>query len=685
MSIAFEQRKGTLPVGMKGVSEEQGTGVRRPLVWLALIVLLGFGLRYWYLHAEFEQDEFGPVYAVVERVVPEGFLPSVQDALTPVKSLATVGERSVLPFGIVNPVPLHNYLLYAMVQVLPVSEATLRLPSLLASVGCIIGMYLLCRRLLGAEVALVAAALTAVDPQQISAAQLVRPYALANFACVLSFLSLLHLLDSQRTLGRVVSMLGYALSVMLIGYLNPILLLVVAAHVALVVYQFVIEPNRGLTAGAWWLAGAVLAGLLLVPEIPYILQVNAFHVANKQYLSQLESTRLLNVLYHNSTFLAALLVATGGGFAIRELLLSNGAATEEEETAKENGSASAAPKLAAPPVEEGEPLPENPLMVWTGRLWFFLPQIVGLAMAMAGLNFLFVSRYLCYTSLGGVILLAYWATRDRNRDVRLGVSVVTVLTVLLWGSFMSVGKGFGLHTPKVGNLVTTQLDELESEGRWKEGDVVLYRAGFIEGDFVTDQVPQASRAAVAGVCLAPMTTLYVPQTRKPIVLLSYSQNRDGRLGTATREIYKPETFYTPELAERVRGFERFWICTQGRFERPQFLAGLLPWLADAVGWDLKVARKRPEQDRYFDVYTDIEGDHFVSGLSDAKVTDFTPLVLARRKTPRGIFQLGALTAAPLPGGYLTLPIWLATQDRTPRPTLPLDAELELEQLDEHNR
>ena len=54
---------------------------------------------------------------------------------------------------------------------------------------------------------------------------------------------------------------------------------------------------------------------------------------------------------------------------------------------------------------------------------------------------IFISRYLSYTTLGGAILLAYWATRDRSREVRLGVSAAVVLSVYLTG-FLAISRGY---------------------------------------------------------------------------------------------------------------------------------------------------------------------------------------------------------------------------------------------------
>ena len=49
-----------------------------------------------------------------------------------------------------------------------------------------------------------------------------------------------------------------------------------------------------------------------------------------------------------------------------------------------------------------------------------------------------------YTTLGAAILLAYYATRDGLREVRLGVAGVVALGLLLIGFWPSLSTGHGL-------------------------------------------------------------------------------------------------------------------------------------------------------------------------------------------------------------------------------------------------
>ncbi len=159
---------------------------RTRIICLGLILALALGVRASRLNNGFQQDEFGPVYAIGQRDHSVNATPAKANPLVPVPSWEHVRTRSVLPYGIVNPVPLHNYLLHGIAQVLPITEWSLRLPSLLAGLATVWAMYRLARALAGGTAGLLAALFTAIDPTQIAVSTMARPYALASLACVLS-------------------------------------------------------------------------------------------------------------------------------------------------------------------------------------------------------------------------------------------------------------------------------------------------------------------------------------------------------------------------------------------------------------------------------------------------------------------------------------------------------------------
>src|SRR5439155_23031320 len=121
----------------------------------------------------------------------------------------------------------------------------------------------LCRRVWNGKVALLAALFTALDPIQIGASVMARPYALAGLACIGSFYFLLLIVSPRRRRQPALGVVGYALCMASLGYLNPVLLLVAAAHGAIVFWPlFPLRRNM-----AWWMLAGVLAALLFVPEM----------------------------------------------------------------------------------------------------------------------------------------------------------------------------------------------------------------------------------------------------------------------------------------------------------------------------------------------------------------------------------------------------------------------------------
>ena len=62
----------------------------------------------------------------------------------------------------------------------------------------------------------------------------------------------------------------------------------------------------------------------------------------------------------------------------------------------------------------------SPDLVWLARVWFFWPQIAALLLAYGLGQALFVSRFLGYTTLGGVILAIEAQTKAMQSDAKKG-------------------------------------------------------------------------------------------------------------------------------------------------------------------------------------------------------------------------------------------------------------------------
>jgi hypothetical protein len=302
---------------------------------------------------------------------------------------------------------------------------------------------------------------------------------------------------------------------------------------------------------------------------------------------------------------------------------------------------------------EGEPLPENRPAFWMSLLWVVLPQLVLFDIAALSYSrygeWLYLSRYLTYTTLGGAILLAYVATRDRSQ-VRLGVSVVVAVALLVFNFAGNWGLGGGdlLTNAKARDIVARQdvsggLAGTGMASSWKEGDVVLMRAGLLEADFLRTDIPAETRPQVERAILAPLTTLYPDRTHKPVIALTFSQYRNEDVKTPGGDkapLYGTNGFYDAEFAARLKGYQRYWMTGVGPDPNPNswyYLTCFAPWLARELDRDLVLARNREggPAERYVVIKPNLGPDEPIAGLTkDRKAEDFNNLLhILRPKTP----------------------------------------------------
>jgi hypothetical protein len=620
-------------------SSETNLLARQPFVWLLVIVGLALGLRVAKLNDSLQRDEFGAVYAVAERRTGSPDVPpSAETPLVPIAGLTEVSERSVLPFGVRNPLPLYHDILYFTIKALPIAEWSLRLPSLLASLGCVVGIYFLCRRLVGVEMAVVAALFVAVEPVQVTLGALARPFALGNLACVLSFAALLGVLTAPRTATAALMALGYGAAVAFMGYMNPVLLLVVLAHLGVIAY-WAITHKESTGRIAVSLGGVAFAAVLLVPEFGYFNRVHEASVVHRDVLLRFYPMELKGFLLHNSTFLVGLIVAAAAGLVARFQLQGDEAAQAEGKSgsttgesdavlayAASRGEGAAVEAAAKAQVGPKEPPPsDNPDVVWIGRLWLFLPQLAAMVLAYAASEVIFFSRYLSYTTLGGLLILAYWVTRLPAHQARLG-SAAAVAAAIFAMSFTSWGRGHGVTYVSFAREIVQDMNKSQNINA---GDMILLRSYLVEGDFLPDITSESERRQLAGAIAAPFTTLYVPAKPLSIVVLSRSHRSQHPMGTepggenlaATfgADLFQPEHFYTPELAARLRAHPgQFWVVTEDLAGHRSYLTSLLPWLAAGIDSDLKVARSRPDKEHFFTVPAKAKPTDWVEGLSNAR-------------------------------------------------------------------
>jgi hypothetical protein len=642
--------------------------IARPLLWLLAVLAVGLVLRVLPLRDKpFQNDEFTALAAAAERQgVPVGVTPTAEDPLVPLPSLADVRKLSVIPFGIIDPVPLYHGVLWGVGQVLPVAAWSMRLPSLLAGVACIAVVFFLLRRPFGNEMALVAALFVAVDPVQIATSWLAQPYALANLFVVLSFAAVWALVRGPGPVTAALLALGYGLCVAVIGYLNGLLLLVVTAHAGMALYALR-AGGTGRWAAAYWAGGLALALVLLIPEYGYFYQVASFAVGHNAYLTAANDTTTHDIhlwkpftalFWHNLMFLGGLVLVLLAAAVVRMQLQGGGEEARPEGEAAEptnvpadappgdtTTAVTAAPQaaVAAPaaapataPDAPAAPLPENEGALWMARLWLFLPQ---LALLVASLFVSTVVRtpFITYTTLAAAIVLAYYATRDGSREVRLGVSLVVAVGLLVMGYFPDYSGGqrlfsgglaqriMGLpHSEDLrGGLAGMDMDE-----RWKPGDVVLLRSGLIESDLLRTDIPEAARPAVERAMLAPLTLLYDDSSHKPVIPLTLSQYRNDKIRTPAGDKAPLTDYYDAEFVARLKNYDRFWLTGVGPGDTPNswyYLAGFVPWLVDHLDrGELVIARNRPDRaERYVVVKPHLGLEESIKGLTeDIRPTDY---------------------------------------------------------------
>jgi 4-amino-4-deoxy-L-arabinose transferase-like glycosyltransferase len=577
--------------------------------------------------------------------VAEAYTPTAENPLVPVASAAEVSRRSVIPFGVQDPVPLYHYILWGTIHVLPADDWSLRLPSLLASVACIVAVFFLCRYLFGTEMALVAALFVAVEPIQVATGWMARPYAIANLAVVLSFLALLGLLHARKPAVAALLALGYAACLAVIGYMNALLLFVIVAHLGMVAYAW----KRGGEGLSWKTALAVLGIVLgvgaLAPEFGYFSQVAGFATAHRAYLDEISPLRVLTVVWHNLTFFGGLLLALAAGAIVRMHLLGGGAEEkpqgEAAAPAPDGGNAPAggvaavqatapAAPAVAPAVAEArpelvnDPLPENDEGVWMGRLWLFLPQALAIVLTFTLAISILQTRYLTYTTLAAAILLAYYATRDASREVRLAVSGVVAVALLafVFAPTWSLGDGHLLSSDKAKAIMAEEGGfGTKMAPVWKDGDVVLMRSGLPEADFLRNDIPAENRPQVERAMLAPLTLLYPDTTNKPVIALTLSQYRNNSVKTPGADQVKLPDYYNAEFVDRLKQYRRYWMTGVGPGEAPNswwYLACIVPWMATQLDrGDLLLARNRDQAsgERYITVPPNLGPDEPIKGLA----------------------------------------------------------------------
>lgn len=155
--------------------------------------------------------------------------------------------------------PLYYVFLHVWMALLGKSEVALRVPSVVAGVGVVVLTFLLARRLAGDRVGLLAAALIAFSPFQITAAQDARMYSLlTSFGLGASYALWLGLEGGRRAHWA-----AYAVFMLLALYIHHLALLLVLTHGTYVLAVYRTKAAR--RTWTLWMGAVLMAYLPVLP------------------------------------------------------------------------------------------------------------------------------------------------------------------------------------------------------------------------------------------------------------------------------------------------------------------------------------------------------------------------------------------------------------------------------------
>jgi hypothetical protein len=210
--------------------------------------------------------------------------------------------------------------------------------------------------------------------------------------------------------------------------------------------------------------------------------------------------------------------------------------------------------------------------------------------------------------------------------------------------------------------IAEDMDRLERDQKWKPDDLMIYRCGFEEADLLP-QLDERARERLRPALAAPLTSLYVGDSRRPCLLLPRSARRGPNHRTNPEDVFDPAAVYNDAAAAKIARHGRYWLCT-AVIGRGRYLDCVVPWIANSQPCDLEMARRRADPERHFIVPAGAGPDDDVPGLTDARPTDFTDVVLVQRWRISAAF-VPALGDATGPNGHFAAPLWIVTQSPTP--------------------
>lgn len=338
--------------------------------------------------------------------------------------------------------PLYYFLVRASTEALGVGTASLRLPSLLAGLGLLAFAYPLAMRLFRSRrISLICVSAFAVNPQLIYHTQEARPYALALLLAAASFYFHAAAVDRGRVADHAASVVASMLA-FYAHYLFGVLMLAQAAHLLV---------RRPQNAQAWWRWIAHMAALGVL-AIPGLLQMRSLY-SRREALDWTPAPSSWSGLETASSLLDPIAMGVGGATVAICLL---------------------ARRFDRPPARAHIAIP---------LFWFAIPVfVIGFAAPLAGIH-LNHDRYLVMVvpavSLLTGLLLSLPTGASHWRLAPLGIFLALVIALRLAPQLQRSGGPFWWFHHQGWEAAASRI----ADG-YREGDVILYRTGFVELDAV---------------------------------------------------------------------------------------------------------------------------------------------------------------------------------------------------------
>jgi mannosyltransferase len=399
-----------------------GSWARPELIALAALLMTGAALR---IHGLTDHglwiDEYGTWWAIAG--------PTWSDCWDRV--LAIHGQS-----------PLYYLLVRLSTETLGVGTASLRLPSLLAGLGLLALAYPLAMRLFGSRrVSLLCVVVFAVNPHLIYHSQEARPYAVALLLAAASFYYTAAAINRGSVADHVAAVVVSSLA-FYAHYLFGILMLAQAAVLLL-------EPPQTTQAWRRWIAHAVALGVLAIPGL---LQMrNLF--SRREALDWMPDPSPWAGLETAWNLLDPVAVGALGASVAMGLVVG---------------------RFDKPPARGQIAIP---------LLWLTIPiLVIGFAAPLAGIH-LTHDRYLVMV-VPAIPLLMGWllslpAADSRWRMAPVAIFLVIMVALRLVPQVSRSGGPFWwfYHQDWEGAVSKIAAD-------YRDGDVILYRTGFVELDAV---------------------------------------------------------------------------------------------------------------------------------------------------------------------------------------------------------